>query len=53
MHIPLHCYCTVHMSPKLVHIYLKNLVSDTDSYKVKGINVKKYGCQWEAKSCND
>ena len=42
IYLPQHSYHSVYLDPITVHEMLKNLVSDTHSYKVMSINVKKY-----------
>ena len=42
IYVALHCYCSAPPDLKVVHTELKHLVSDANSYKVMGINVKKH-----------
>ena len=38
--VPLYCYSSAPIDPTLVHILLKNFISDTNTYKIMGINKK-------------
>ena len=55
IYVQVHCYCGVPIDPTLVHIKLKHLVCDMNSYKVVDINMKKnkYGFQMQTNYCND
>ena len=54
IYVPLQYYCGVHVGPTLEQTLLKNLASDTNSYKVMGINVKKWiWLQMETNHDND
>ena len=42
MDVPLHCFCSSPIDPHISTHITQNLVSDTKSYKIMDINVKKY-----------
>ena len=53
-HVLLDCYCSAPIDPTLVHTQSKHFVSDTNSYKVMGINMKKkYVHQMQTNNCNN